>query len=385
MIGTAMENYGRNRRTGGAVYELLTVDTSGDDEDVGKADESSQLAMVVHAKVKGKRRKHKSRKIQSLGGSDDVGSGAGDAGEGGSSFTLGRASEQSGGLGALLDLIEPRTDGILADLRLEPGIDLTVELPGLSFRDGPEEGDPTEGFASADSQQVSEKSPFRTQSLRNLATGLSSPGLVSTDLVLLRTDSSKEMGSPMVRLTLGHEIRSGLVPSLDTSVTETGPIDGRVSELRLMSPEDRFSGRTSPVASGISSYSPRSGSQREPLFPVSTELRQRAVEKFPEPSVQENGVDGGAKPAIARVVSFKKQKPDADPSYLGHVDVIEQSPGYRTPPLPRPLSSYETPHLTEWERLMAANSECKYAMLSGKSFIGLNLLPFYSAVVVTSC
>jgi hypothetical protein len=363
-----MENYGRNRRPGGAVYELLTVDTSGDDEEVGKHEERGE-DLALAAKGKGKRRKHKSRKMQSLGfgavlGEDDLGGGAGaGAGEVSSSSSLGIVSlvpqpisgvvlATAGDGLSFKALIAPRPDGILADLRLERRISVK-ELSGLESK-GDEFKETTQEFpfqasAAAEAEaapgaNTGQKSPSNTESLRSLATGVASPGLLATDLVLLKSDSMIELSSPIskeLRASLGHEIRPGLVPSLDANVIENASTDGRVPDLRLMSPKDRLSGRTSPVATGIGSisgYSPRGGSQREPLFSsgsVAAELRQRAVEKSPEPPVQENGVDGGAK-AITRVVSFKKQKPEADSSYLGHVDVVEQPSGYRTLPLPRP-------------------------------------------------
>ncbi|KAG0559333.1 hypothetical protein KC19_10G097500 [Ceratodon purpureus] len=352
-----MDKYGRNRRPGGAVYELLTVDTSGDDEEAGKQeDEDAHMAMAMVVKGKGKRRKHKSKRVQSLG------FGAVLVGEG--DPVTSSSSLEVVGLPSFKDLIAPRRDEVGAGLRLEPRVNVGEARAGVECAEG--EGEVKDGAfqrSGGEGVESGQKSPSNTESLRNLATGV-----VSTDLVLLRSDSVKETGSPgfkEVRVNLGHEMsRAGIVPSVDTIMIENATIDGRVPELRLMSPKDRLSGRTSPVGVGIgglSGYSPRGASQREPLFSsgsVVTELRQRAVEKSPEPLVQENGVEGGAKAGITRVVSFKKQKPDADSSYLGHVDVIEQSSGYRTPPLPRPpLLTHETPHLTEWERLMAANSE----------------------------
>lgn len=372
-----MDNFGKNRRPGGAVYELLTVDTSGDDEEVGKQEEQEQASSPLVAKVnKGKRRKHKSRKMQISGEGEGEASSLGLVSLGCNGLVIG----SSGDVLSFKDLILPHPDDVLADLRLEPRINVgfgdasSKETP---FKDSTQEF-PFDSFGAAESGvlQPGQKSPLSTESLRNLATGLASP---TTDLLLLKNDSIEERNRPIlneISLNLEHEIRPAIV---DTNVIETSSIDSRLPEFRLTSPKDRLSGRTSPVATGINSLSgnsPRGGSQREPLFasgPVSTELRQRAVEKLPDPPVQENGVEGGVKPTVTRVVSFKKQKPDADPSYLGHVDVIEQTPGYR--PQPRlPLSSYETPHLTEWERLMAANSECKCSILSASGYIQITTI-----------
>jgi len=344
----AMDNSGKNRRSGGAVYELLTVDTSGDDEVVGKQEDQQQQALPLVPKGKVKRRKHKSRKVQNL--ELGVVSAEGEGGASSLSLVSSLVIGSSRDVPSFQDLIQPRPDGILADLPLEPriNVDFGDASKEAQFQDSTQEF-PFESLGACESGQ---KSSASAESLRNLATGVSR----TTGLLLLTNDSVEERNRPLY-LNLGHEIRPAIV---DANIIETSSNDGH---LRSASPKGQLSGRTSPVAAGINSilgYSPRGGSQREPLFP---ELRQRVVEKLPDSPVQENGGDGGAKPTMTRVVSFKKQKPDADPSYLGHVDVIEQPSGYRPPPRP-PLSSYETPHLTEWERLMAANSECKCSILS---------------------
>ncbi len=109
------------------------------------------------------------------------------------------------------------------------------------------------------------------------------------------------------------------------------------------------------------------GSIRDPVYAAQrsprpiAELRQRSVlEKNSDiNNVQENGMEGGARGSLSKVMSFKKHQMETDPSYLGRVDAVE-TPGYRTPPQARqPLSSFETPHLTDWDRLMTANSDCK--------------------------
>ena len=396
-----MGDYGRQRRrTEGAVYELLTVDTSGDDAEVGNhggPKERGEDHLVAVAKPKGKRRKQKSRKMPSVEGvvEEDRGGGSGEVRSSleivslGSQRSTGLVIGPAGDVLSIRDLIDPRRDDILADWRLERR-NIVKEIGALDFGDVFKNGEskdtaqesPFESVAAAEVTSVSprdpgEKSRPNTESLRNFATGFPSPRLPANDYLLLKSDSMKVLSSPVQRaltLNLGNEIRPGFVPFLDTNTVENASIDGRVPDLRLMSPKDRLSGRTSPVATSINSisdYSPRGGSRREPLFtsaPLSAELRQRSVEKSPESPVQENGRDGSANPTTARIASLKKQKPDADSSYLGHVDVIEQSPGYRIPALPRPpLSTHETPHLTEWERLMAANSERKCLVLSGKA------------------
>ncbi|CAK9202738.1 unnamed protein product [Sphagnum troendelagicum] len=90
------------------------------------------------------------------------------------------------------------------------------------------------------------------------------------------------------------------------------------------------------------------------------ELRQRSVaDKHSDAMTvqQENGIEGGgggARGSSTKLVSFKEA---ADPSYLGRVHAVEPL-GHRTPPQARqPLASFGTPHLTEWDRLMAANSD----------------------------
>jgi hypothetical protein len=107
------------------------------------------------------------------------------------------------------------------------------------------------------------------------------------------------------------------------------------------------------------------GSIRDPVYAAQrsprpiAELRQRSVldKNSDINNVQENGMEGGARGSLSKVMSFKKHQMETDPSYLGCVDAVE-TPGYRTPPQVRqPLSSFETPHLTDWDRLMAANSD----------------------------
>jgi hypothetical protein len=107
------------------------------------------------------------------------------------------------------------------------------------------------------------------------------------------------------------------------------------------------------------------GSIRDPVYAAQrsprpiAELRQRSVldKNSDINNVQENGMEGGARGSLSKVMSFKKHQMETDPSYLGRVDAVE-TPGYRTPPQVRqPLSSFETPHLTDWDRLMAANSD----------------------------
>jgi hypothetical protein len=109
------------------------------------------------------------------------------------------------------------------------------------------------------------------------------------------------------------------------------------------------------------------GSIRDPVYAAQrsprpiAELRQRSVldKNSDINNVQENGMEGGARGSLSKVMSFKKHQMETDPSYLGRVDAVE-TPGYRTPPQVRqPLSSFETPHLTDWDRLMTANSDCK--------------------------
>jgi len=107
------------------------------------------------------------------------------------------------------------------------------------------------------------------------------------------------------------------------------------------------------------------GSIRDPVYAAQrsprpiAELRQRSVldKNSDVNNVQENGMEGGARGSLSKVMSFKKHQMETDPSYLGHVDAVE-TPGYRTPPQARQtLSSFETPHLTDWDRLMTANSD----------------------------
>ncbi|XP_024391066.1 protein POLLEN DEFECTIVE IN GUIDANCE 1 isoform X4 [Physcomitrium patens] len=285
-----MDNYGRRRRTG--VYELLTVDTSGDDEEVGRQEEQS---LPPTAKIKGKRRKHKHRKMgQNIG----------------------------------FEMVLGEKD--LGDV--------------------------------AEENELGQNSLLITENLRNLASGVPGPGVLHRELSL-KSRSVETLISHGLEdkiLDFGSEIRPEFVSSYDKIYSDNALNDGCAPDLRLSLPIDQSAGQTSLVAPDfniVSGYSPRGG-QREPMFApgqISTELRQRAVEKLPSSPVQGNGVE---KHPIPRLVSLKMQKPDADPSYPGHVDVVEQSLGSRVPPLPRPLlSSYETPHLTEWERLMAANSE----------------------------
>lgn len=91
------------------------------------------------------------------------------------------------------------------------------------------------------------------------------------------------------------------------------------------------------------------------------ELRQRSVADNHSDMMtvqQKNGIEGGggARGSSTKLVFFNEA---ADPSYLGRVHAVEPL-GHIAPPQARqPLASFGTPHLTEWDRLMVANSDCK--------------------------
>lgn len=260
-------NFGKNRR-GGAAYELLKIDTTGDDDEQASP---PITAMEVKLKVN-KRRKHKSRSHKSHHNTELA--------------PLAEETTTSLGLVTIQDFVLPRTDGIIA---VEPRIHVD--------------------FGEAQFQESAQEFQFESTN--------------SADLRSLLTNGSVERP---INLDLG----------LDTS---SSTIDGRLRGL---------SGQSSPVVNSI-----RGGSGT--VFP---ELRQRtAADRSPDSPVQGNGAEGSSKPTLTKVVSFKKADGDG----------LEQLSGQKTPPRTS-LSSYETPHLTEWERLMAANSECKCAIVSNESF-----------------
>lgn len=249
-------NFGKNRR-GGAAYELLKIDTTGDDDEQASP---PITAMEVKLKVN-KRRKHKSRSHKSHHNTELA--------------PLAEETTTSLGLVTIQDFVLPRTDGIIA---VEPRIHVD--------------------FGEAQFQESAQEFQFESTN--------------SADLRSLLTNGSVERP---INLDLG----------LDTS---SSTIDGRLRGL---------SGQSSPVVNSI-----RGGSGT--VFP---ELRQRtAADRSPDSPVQGNGAEGSSKPTLTKVVSFKKADGDG----------LEQLSGQKTPPRTS-LSSYETPHLTEWERLMAANSE----------------------------
>lgn len=262
-------NFGKNRRRtgGGAAYELLKIDTTGDDDEQA----SPPMAMEVKLNSKGhnKRRKHKSRSNKSHTSTELAAT----------TTSLGLVTIHS----SFQDLISPRADGIIA---VEPRIHVD--------------------FGEAQFQDSTQEFQFEAQKSAVLTNGS-----------VERSIGNFELG-------------------LDAS---SSTIDGRL----------RLSGQSSPVVSSI-----RGGSHT-----VFTELRQRtAADRSPDSPVKESGAEGSSKPTLTKVVSFKKADGDG----------LEQLPGHKTPPPRTSLSSYETPHLTEWERLMAANSECKCSIVSNKFF-----------------
>ncbi|CAK9863596.1 unnamed protein product [Sphagnum jensenii] len=112
---------------------------------------------------------------------------------------------------------------------------------------------------------------------------------------------------------------------------------------------------TTTTTSGcsVSTQAISSSTEAEKDFGVSIAERLSAAEARQGLDSPKGG-GGGARGSSTKLVSFKEA---ADPSYLGRVHAVEPL-GHRTPPQARqPLASFGTPHLTEWDRLMAANSD----------------------------
>lgn len=340
-------------------FELLAINSSGDGEfDTKGTSPSSAPATPAtpagddqrQGKSKRKRRKSKSRKAQS-----DSNIGAMMMGE-----NLGDIEE-------------------MTDLTSTPPPQSITGIPAAVNNDEEMMMRKNETVHPPPDGSLGEFPQNKEESLKNL--GSPKPSLIDV------TSPGSGKGSPIrisgmiIRREDDDSTGTGVVTSsFDTSLEALASKD--INRQPSLSPKGRImagraspSGRTSPIASissgtnGISNYVALigGGGQKDPGFASGAasvpELRQRAIEKVGDPVavVQENGngLDTSGK-SLTKVVSFKKQKPEPDPSYLGRVDVIEPPSGYRTPPLARPpLSSHDTPHLTEWERLMAANSECK--------------------------
>lgn len=351
-------------------FELLAINSSGDGElDMKGTSPSSAPATPAagddqrQGKSKRKRRKSKSRKAHSdsnIGAMMMMGENLGDIEEMTDLTSTPPPSQSITGIPAAVnndeemmmrtnETVHSRPDGSLGEFPQNKEESLKIV------------GSPTPSLIDVTSPGTGKGSPIR----------------VSGMILRREDDDSTGTGTGVV------------TSSFDTSLEALGSKD--INRQPSLSPKGRImagraspSGRTSPIASissgtnGIPNYVALigGGGQKDPGFASGAasvpELRQRAIEKVGDPVavVQENGNGNGngldtSGKSLTKVVSFKKQKPEPDPSYLGRVDVIEPPSGYRTPPLARPpLSSHDTPHLTEWERLMAANSECKLFNLS---------------------
>jgi hypothetical protein len=197
------------------------------------------------------------------------------------------------------------------------------------------------------------------------------------------TEAEKDFGISIAETSSAAEARQGLDSPSDHVLTvemqaDKGGIQGSglSPEIPLVSLEEE-----NPAAAAASKSLlvwPLQATQFEPSITTNggirelvlaqrsprpfAELRQRSVaDKHSDMMTvqQENGIEGGgggARGSSTKLVSFKEA---ADPSYLGRVHAVEPL-GHRTPPQARqPLASFGTPHLTEWDRLMAANSDCK--------------------------
>jgi hypothetical protein len=265
---------------------------------------------------------------------------------------------------------------------------LAVDSPG----DGDDEdGSKTVGKSKKRRQRrskslkaaVSSASPGRSRSplgIHKSGATITSGCSVSTQASSSSTEAEKDFGVSITERSSAAEARQGLVSPSDHVLTvemqaDKGGIQGSglSPEIPLGSLEEE-----NPAAAAASKsllvwplqatqFEPSittNGGTRELVFAQRSprpfaELRQRSVADNHSDMMtaqQEDGMEGGggSRGSSTKLVSFKEA---ADPSYLGRVHAVEPL-GHRTPPQARqPLASFGTPHLTEWDRLMAANSD----------------------------
>lgn len=380
-------------------FELLANDSPGDGEYDGDTrvytDANSVVGDDRSDKPKRKRRKSKNRKFQSdsnLGALLDE--------------SLLGIEEMNSGVttppnicnplseSALNDLVHPRADIALSDLAMDSVpllLDVRTALSRTEVDSAVKEAQSLDtnrtfslkSLASDDRlpasphieknlpQDLDSKSTLKSESLRSLASGLPKFDSFPYNASGSPNEKSKTAVSSPTSAQTSPVTAKGIsrfaAPVLDTNI-DVSAKEGLSPESYSPSPRDRLTRRTSHTVNGISavlSLNSVNGEAREPVFaPTSprpfAELRQRSNEKSSDSALQENGADVSGR-GLARIANFKNQQLGVtDPSYLGRVDVIEPPSGYRTPPSARPpLASHTTPQLTEWDRLMAANSDCK--------------------------
>jgi len=264
--------------------------------------------------------------------------------------------------------------------------------------DSPGDGDDEDGSKTVGKSR--KRRQRRSKSLKAAASSVS-PGRSRSPLGILKsgttttsgcsvstqasssTEAEKDFGVSIAETSSAAEARQGLDSPSDHVLTvemqaDKGGIQGSglSPEIPLGSLEEE-----NPAAAAASKSLlvwPLQATQFEPSITTNggigelvfaqrsprpfAELRQRSVADNHSDMMtvqQENGIEGGgggARGSSTKIVSFKEA---ADPSYLGRVHAVEPL-GHRTPPQARqPLASFGTPHLTEWDRLMAANSDCK--------------------------
>jgi hypothetical protein len=267
---------------------------------------------------------------------------------------------------------------------------LAVDSPGDG---GDEEGSKTVGKSKKRRQRrskslkaaASSASPGRSRSplgILESGTTTTSGCFVSTQASSSSTEAKKDFGVFIAETSSAAEARQGLDSPSDHVLTVEMQADKGGIQGSGLSPEIPLGSLEENPAAAAASKSllvwPLQATQFEPSITTNggirelvlaqrsprpfAELRQRSVaDKHSDMMTvqQENGIEeggGGARGSSTKLVSFKEA---ADPSYLGRVHAVEPL-GHRTPPQARqPLASFGTPHLTEWDRLMAANSDCK--------------------------